>query len=219
MDRVYLDYNIYTRLADGKLIMPKNYLRYAKIYISVAHAEEFYNAKDHDIGGKNKSQLDKIECLLTRELNSEGILKPKALNNSSHIVKIENTSDDIYHSMYRSKSFDTRESIREIAGDNYAQWKECRKELYQNDKNAVNNSTLSFDEIWSRQEVVNHIASINERYKLTDYGNKNIISSLTKDYGAAKAQILYKLYRLQPFEIKKGMYKEACPNFIELEQD
>ena len=76
MDNVYFDYNIYTQLANGKMRMPEMYRDKARICISVAHAEEFFNARSNDSNGENKEQLDKIEAIFTRDLNSEGILKP-----------------------------------------------------------------------------------------------------------------------------------------------
>ena len=218
MDRVYFDYNIYTSLANSVIHMPMNYTQYARIYISVAHAEEFVNARENNFSNENKDHLDRIKALLTGELNNYGVLKPQLVYNPQKSVKIINAPEGIDRAIHTIEQFDTRDSIKRDATKMHKRMKRCFKRLQEKDKGIINNSNLSPEEIWNRSEINSCIKFVNNRLRRTDYGNPSMIPSLIENYAIADLILLYEFKKLKPYVIKKRMYSSSTPNFSELEK-
>ena len=206
-DRIYMDYNIYTKLANEEIFIPNRYYEYAKVYISVAHVEEFYNAKENDKKGDNKAQLDEIRLLFTKKLNNSGILNPQI---KGRIINKKELFDEC---LERVSMFDTRKNIEDSAVILHKMNKDKFAELRKKDINAMNNSNCSIQEIWDRNEVVEGLSGFSERIKLNNNYSFDILKEI---YGDSSAAYLSK-FKIRDFTLERGLFRGERPDFKELE--
>ena len=207
LKRVYLDYNIYVSLAKGKIKMPENYSRYSKIYVSVAHAEEFFNAADKNDSEENREHIETLWNLLTRDLNNNGILNPT-------MTRIVNKPEKFVDALQRVREYDTRQSIEQNAEIIHASQKTDVNSLLEQDKSSMDNSNLSPEDIWKRPEVINAISKCREEIDLRNCGQ---VRMLMKDYGWYKANLIARQTRLKAFDLHQDIFKGERPNFHKLE--
>ncbi len=206
--RVYLDYNIYTQLADKNIVLPQEALQYVQFYISVAHAEEFYNAKKNDKENNNFEQLNAVENLLTRELNNKGVLNPTP--NS----RILNKQEDFSDSLRRVKEYDTDSFIKESASIMFNQYQDTYENLREKNRKVLNFSSLSAKEIWLQKEVCEELTNFEN--EVTEM-NQALYSVLKRPYGVITAYVLSKSQSFKPFRLTKDIYKGKRPRFKEIE--
>lgn len=191
LKQVYFDYNIYVSLAKGKIKMPENYSRYAKIYVSVAHAEEFFNAADKNGSEENREHIETLWNLLTRDLNNSGVLNPTP-------KRIINKLEDFFCAVQRVHKFDTRQIIKQNAEIIHASQKTDVNSLLEQDKSSMDNSNLSPEDIWKRPEVINAVNDCRTRIILRN-------------------QFVPPDRYFAPFDLKKDFFKGKRPNFYQLE--
>lgn len=203
--RVYLDYNIYDRISKNIIddVIFKN--NKVKVFLSVAHAEEYYKACKNDVYNKNYDSLNAIfnEMIL---LTSYGILNPST-------TRIKNENEKFNNCLKRIKKYDTTE----IVISNGAILNETQKESvdsYVKGNNKVKNySNLSFDEIWKQKEVIQKLEEFEsyiDEYKKVTYRQ---ISYL---YGINQAVHICNINN-NGFELKSGCYSELENNYSLLE--
>lgn len=207
LKRIYFDYNIYVSLAKGKIKMPENYSRYAKIYVSVAHAEEFFNAADKNDSEENREHIETLWNLLTRDLNNNGILNPT-------MTRIVNKPEKFVDALQRVREYDTRQSIEQNAEIIHASQKTDVNSLLEQDKSSMDNSNLSPQDIWKRPEVINAVGKCREEIDLRNRGQARM---LMKDYGWYKANLIARQTRLKAFDLHQDIFKGERPNFHKLE--
>lgn len=207
MKRIYFDYNIYTKLADKKIMMPENSKKYMINYISVAHAEEYYNAKEND-DGNNVNQLKNIKFMLSETANDIGILNPKI---GDIIYSKKEKFEDC---LARIKKYDTRDIIRRDAKNIWEDNVRIYKKILELDRESQNNSNCSIKEIWKRPEVIDRI----KIYKAEEERrNNHLYKDFREIYSEEEARYLAVKENLSIFDIKKDMYKNYYPNFVEME--
>ena len=207
LNRVYLDYNIYVALAKGKIKMPQNYSRNVKIYVSVAHADEFFNAAEKDVSDENKEHIEKLKNLFVRDLNNSGILNPSS-------TKVFNKPEKFDDALRRIREYDTRETIAKNAKDIHQNQKNFVYDLLAKDKSSMDNSNLSPEEIWKRHEVIGAVKKCREAINLR---NSTSTLALTKDYGWYNARLIARQSKLEPFDLEQNIFKGVRPNFYKLE--
>ena len=207
LKRVYFDYNIYVSLAKGELKIPKNYSSHSKVYISVAHAEEFFNAADKNDSKENHEHIEKLRTLFTRDLNNSGVLNPS-------LTRIINKPEKFVDALQRVRECDTRQSIAQSAEIIHTSQKTNVDSLLKKDKSSMDNSNLSPEDIWRRPEVINAVGKCRE---VIDLRNREATTALMKDYGWYIADLIAKQSKLKPFELKQNIFKYERPNFYKLE--
>ena len=206
--RVYLDYNIYTRLADKKFEMPAEYNKHAKIYISVAHAEEFHNAQKNDRDNQNAVQLRLIKKLLTKDLNNNGVLNP---TQTSYII---NKQENFSESLKRVREHDTDTFIQKSASIMYSTYKEKYENLRNTNKRVLSFSHLPYQDIWKQPEV---IAEVNKFEAEVEVMNQSIYTVLKQAYDPNIAREQARKGRFEPFPLTKDIFKGKRPQFKKLE--
>ena len=206
--RVYLDYNIYVRLANKNIEMPAEYEKYSKVYISVAHAEEFYNAQKNDRDNQNVVQLQLIEKLLTKDLNNNGVLNP---TQASHII---NKQENFSESLKRVREHDTDTFIQKSASIMHSIYEEKYKNLRNTNKNVLNFSNLPYQDIWEQPEV---ITEVNKFEAEVEVMNQSIYTALKQTYGSIIASEQERKGRLEPFPLMKDLFKGKRQQFKKLE--
>lgn len=205
MQRVYFDYNIYILLAKGELQLPDDCFNHSKIYISVAHAEEFYiSSKKKTI---KQSDLDKLYSLFTCKMNNRGILNPS-------MTRIINKEEKFKDCLQRVQEYDTNNSIEQDAIALYESQSDSYESIKKQDKSSINNSNLSGSTIWERPEVIRELKKCKDT--IIDR-NKRTIASLARDYGILTAYAISKCSKLKPFDMEKNLFKGVRPHFEKLE--
>ena len=207
LKRVYFDYNIYDSLAKDRMHLPENYSQHFKIYVSVAHAEEFFNATDKNDSEENREHIEKLRNLLTRDLNNSGVLNPTP-------TKIINKNEKFSDALQRVKHYDTRQSIEQNAEKIHESQKTKATSLREQDKSSMDNSNLSFEDIWKRPEVIKGVGKCREEI---DLYNRSAVTALIKDYGWYQANLIARKSRLKPFDLQQNIFKGKRPNFYQLE--
>ncbi len=207
MKRVYFDYNIYVKLAKGTILLPENYSQCAKIYVSVAHAEEFFNAKDKNTSPENSEHIEKLWNLLTHDLNNNGVLNPSP-------TRILNKQEKLSDALDRVREYDTRQTIKEHAETIHSTQQAATAAVFAQDKSSMDNSNLSREEIWKRSEV---IAALGKCRAECDLRNRESPMALTKNYGWYIARLISRITYLKPFDLKQNIFKGERPNFYQLE--
>lgn len=207
LDRVYFDYNIYISLAKGELQLPKDYSRHARIYVSVAHAEEFFNAKEKNKSPENYEQLKKIFSLLTGELNNRGVLNPTS-------TKIINADENFSEALQRVCEHDTRQSIEESSTEIHKDQKKFFDSLSAQGHALNNENDLSEEDVWNKAAVLEEIskcpAAVEQR-------NRELLPTLLKDYTFEEALKIALSSQLEPFELKQNFFKGKYPQFNKVE--
>ena len=206
-DKVYFDYNIYDKLAKGIITLPDNYAEYARIYVSVAHAEEFFNALENNHSKDNQEYLKKMELLFTHDLNNEGVLNPR-------LEGVVNVKEKFEDAMIRVHLHDTRKTIEENAESLHQYHKAAYEAIREKDEKSINNSNLSYKDIWKRKEVIDEIKKFREKLELR---NRTTFIRLLKDYSPYEAYIITVISYLEPFDLKQNIFKDKCPKYYELE--
>ena len=207
LKRVYFDYNIYDGLAKGRIHLPENYSQHFKIYVSVAHAEEFFNAADKNNSEKNNEYLEKLYALLTSELNNSGVLNP-----SRH--KIIYLPEDFKSTLQRIKNHDTRLTIEHDAKDIYEYQKTIFELFCFQDELVKYNSTLSCEEIWKRPEVTSILVNFREAVVTR---NNSMFLNLLRNYSLEEALLSTADGYLEPFDLEQNIFKHEPPTFNKLE--
>lgn len=207
LKRVYLDYNIYDGLAKARIHLPENYSQYFKIYVSVAHAEEFFNAVDKNNSEKNNEYLEKLYALLTGELNNSGVLNP-----SRH--KVIYLPEDFKSTLQRVKNRDTRLTIEHDADDIYEAQTKIFELFCSQDELVRYNSTLSSEEIWKRPEVRSILVHFKETVTTR---NNSMLPNLLRNYSFEEALLSAIGGYLEPFDLEQNIFKYEPPTFNKLE--
>lgn len=207
LKRVYFDYNIYDGLAKDRIHLPENYSQHFKIYVSVAHAEEFFNAADKNNSEENREHIEKLWNLLTHDLNNSGVLNPS-------LTRIIDKPEKFVDALQRVREYDTRQSIKQDAEKIHESQNTSVTSLLTQDKSSMDNSNLSSKDIWKRPEVIEAVGKCRE---VIDLRNREATTALMKDYGWYIADLIAKQSKLEPFELKQNIFKYERPNFYKLE--
>ena len=204
---VYFDYNIYDGLAKARIHLPENYSQHFKIYVSVAHAEEFFNAVDKNNSEKNNEYLEKLYALLTSELNSRGVLNPSRR-------KVIYLPEDFKSTLQRVKNRDTRNTIEHDTKDICEFQKKMFELFCSQDELVKYNSTLSHEEIWKRPEVMSILANFHETIVNR---NNSMFLNLLRDYSFEEALLSTIDGYLEPFDLEQNISKRESLTFHKLE--
>ena len=207
LKRVYFDYNIYDSLAKDRIHLPENYSQHFKIYVSVAHAEEFFNAADKNDSEKNNEYLKKLYALLTSELNNSGVLNPTS-------TKIINQPEEFVDALQRVRKYDTRQSIEQDANDSYEFQTKIFELFCSQDESVIYNSNLSSEDIWKRPEVKFILANFREAVVTR---NNSMFPNLLRNYSPNEALLSTVNGYLEPFDLEQNIFKHEPPTFNKLE--
>lgn len=203
--KVYLDYNIYDRLGKGFLkddILRKNNI---KIYLSVGHAEEYYKALKNDKDNKNKEILDNIYNEMI-SLTPSGVLNPSK-------TRIINKNEKFEKCIKRVKENDTNNIVDKHGTDLNKIQKDSVESYMKDNRNVMNYSNLSCDEIWNQKEIIDRLNKFTEyvqRYK------EDTFMQIANLYGYSVAREICNM-NYDGFKIKKNCYRELENNYALLE--
>lgn len=202
---VYLDYNIYDRLAKGfiKDDILKN--SNVKVHLSVGHAEEYYKALKNDKNKENVEILNKVFNEMT-SLTPYGILNPSK-------TKIINKNEKFTESIKRVEKYDTRDIVIEN-GKNLNKIQKQSVDLYveKNDK-VMNYSNLSIDDIWEQEEIIEKLSEFPEY--IEKYKDETFIQ-IAKLYGYRAAKDICNI-NYNGFLLQKDCYDSLQQNYALLE--
>lgn len=203
--KVYLDYNIYDRLGKGFFkddILRKNNI---KIYLSVGHAEEYYKALKNDKDNKNKEILYNIYNEMI-SLTPSGVLIPSK-------TRIINKNEKIGKCIERVKENDTTNIVDKHGIDLNRIQKDSVESYMKGNRNVMNYSNLSCDEIWNQSEIVEGLNSFTEYVELYKEVTFKQIANL---YGYSGAREICNM-NYDGFEMKKNCYGKLENNYALLE--
>ena len=203
--KIYFDYNIYDGIAKGLFNLPEHF-KENKLFVSVAHAEEYYNAKCNNIDVKNHQKLKKIENMMRKSSEIHGVLNP---SKKGVFLKMESFKDP----SKRIARYDTRNSIENTSVRKYNFRKIEYENLLDNNQELMYISNLDEKEIWEQTVVRDKLKNIKNRI---DDHNMDIINNLIIDYGV-QAYDLEKIYKLPYFEIVPNMYNDTRMSYVQLE--
>lgn len=218
---VYFDYNVFENISKtGYECLDK-----INVFCSVAHVEEYYKAL-FNCWKNSEHIVENVEmCNRTRniiELLSQGFILNPSNDKNAVIYAKEEKFDDC---LRRVAFYDTRSLVNKNAQKNYEIFVDSVKGLQKQDKSVLNNSNLSYEEIWNRPEVIsrlnyrnNVIAEASNLPILTD----SEILSIVKQYRYLNIDEmnLFLSYISIPhisFKIEKECLKKNTYSFHELE--
>ena len=204
-EKIYFDYNIYDGIVKGFFNLPDSF-REDMLFVSVAHAEEYYNAKCNDVNGKNHQRLKRIETMMKKSSEFNGVLNP---SREGVFLRREYFKE----TLKRVDRYDTRGSIESTSYVKHGFRKNEFEHLLDDNQNLMFISNLDEKEIWEQTEVCDKLENIENRI---DYYNRNIVNALLPDYGM-QAFELEKKYRLPHFDVTPDMCKSAKISFTQLE--
>lgn len=111
IDRYYFDYNIFEEISKKKLVVNKEFIQNNNIFLSVAHIEEYYKARQNDKKNEYTANLEGIKRLMIDICKKETILNP-AKNSSIHAKR--QTFNACYETI---KNYDTRDTVEKNGKD------------------------------------------------------------------------------------------------------
>lgn len=203
--RVYLDYNIYDRICknivDDKIFKNNN----VKIFLSVAHAEEYYKACKNDIDSKNYDKLtDTFNEMIS--LTSCGVLNPSK-------TRIINVNEKFNDCLERVKKHDTGDIVINNGKALYASQKESVDSFAKDNKKVKNYSNLSCNEIWNQKEVIEELNKFQEYIKIY---KEIIFMQAVSSYGFEQAKSICNI-NYDGFQLKENSYSKLKNNYSLLE--
>lgn len=203
--KIYLDYNIYDRIyknnIDKKIFMNDD----LKVFLSVAHVEEYYKAYKNDKNKKNSKKLNTIahDMLL---LTPCGVLNPGKAG-------IENRNEIMYDCLERVKNYDTRHIVSNNGKIVNSIQKKSVEAYLKNNKKVMNFSNLLTDEIWNEKEIKEELKKFPEyikKYEITTF------YEISKVYGKDVARQICNIC-YDGFKLKKNCYSKLKDNYLLLE--
>ena len=203
--KVYLDYNIYDRFVKGiikdEILKSDN----VKIYLSVAHAEEYYKALSNNKDNKNKEVLENIYNEMI-SLTPSGVLNPSK-------TRIINKNEKFKKCIERVKENDTRDIVNKHGTDLNRIQKDSIESYMKGNRNVMNYSNLSYDEIWKQSEIVEGLNSFNEY--IEQYKKVTFLQIATL-YDFSRARKMCNI-NYDGFKMKKNCYGQLENNYALLE--
>lgn len=200
--KVYFDFNIFDYIVKKGLSVNELKKSNIEYYISVAHAEEFYKMKRNNTNNQNQDSIERIEKIMMY-LDPQGVLNPSL----THIFHKRESFDS---ALKRAELFDTR-TIVESAGENcYKMFRQSYKELREENKDAINYSNISPQDIWEVDIVKRKIGEYNN-YKR--YYNKEGFEKCTSVYGLFIADIIKPVTK----DLTFGCYPNIKDSYTDLE--
>lgn len=197
MERLYFDYNIYDDFAKGEKNISDGIYSLGKIYLSVAHLEEYYNAWKNDSNHEHTEYLKRIKSLFNEYRANGCILNPT-------IERIKNKKESIADCLSRIKQYDTEEAVNDDALYMKKFHDRAYKGLISSDKNTINNSNLNYKEIWERPECKEKLGKFCEEL---DRYNEESIPRLEPIYGFEIAKKISDIQRLDKFNLTKCYFR------------
>lgn len=203
--RVYLDYNIYNRICgniiDDKIFKNKN----VNIFLSVAHAEEYYKACKNDIDSKNYEKLTDIFNEMI-SLTPFGVLNPSK-------TRIKNINEKFSGCLERVKKYDTSDIVNNNGKAVHEIQKETVESYVKNNKKVINYSNLSCNEIWNQKEIID---KLNKFPEYIDNYKERTFMQIASFYGFEQTKSICN-NNYDKFQLKENCYSKLKDNYALLE--
>lgn len=202
--RVYFDYNIYVLIQQGKFIYEK--CNDIDIFYSVSHVEEYYKAIMSDTDLKHQEENEEMKDIIVN-LSKNVILNPS----KKRIIAINESFDDC---LKRCENDDTRNIVNKNGEKLYSINKKAVDELHDKDKSTKNNTNISKELIWEREEVKNELNGFDVYLKnyLLNY-RKTLMSQYGKRAYTKELDICVPT----GFKLVQGCFKNGYDSFSLLE--
>lgn len=203
--RVYLDYNIYNRICeniiDDSIFKSNN----VKVFLSVAHAEEYYKACKNDIDKQNCKKLTDVFNEMV-SLTPCGVLNPSK-------TRIKNINEKFNDCLERVKEYDTGDIVINNGKVLHEIQKESVKSYVKDNKKVINYSNLSCNEIWNQKEI---IEELNKYPRYIDKYKQITFMQIASLYGFEQAESICNI-KSDGFQLKENCYNKLKNNYSLLE--
>lgn len=204
--KVYFDFNILNDLIVDDITQNKNFKH--KPYISVAHGEEFFKMTKNNCSESNLDSIKKKDAIL-RRFSKNGIIGPSSYVRA--VCIIYKNFDDMINT---SKVYDSTNKIKKDSEYNFKLHKEIARIVKLNNKECINYSNLSHDEIWQQKELheslkhLNYVLSMRKQaytkllpyIKLTEQDFEKSVRRVMKHYDFKNSFNEYLRYNLWALE-------------------
>lgn len=209
LNRVYFDTNIFEDIVKKKInisIDELNSFTNVAYCISTAHVEEYFISAKNDYENKYTKYNDERKLLMST-LKYKGILNPS----KTRIINKPEKFDDC---LSRVKEYDTTDIMVEIGKLTQKEQSDYFKNLLSKNPDVQNNSNLDCKEIWDKSEV-KYLLSKFDNY--IEESNPLVFPWLQFVYGTQNALNLNSVKKLDPFEIKKGCFRDISNRYSLME--